>query len=65
MLQVRVVNAFRMGLEADSFDRYSLSSAYSQHSLRTLALRKAASTAHADSLTHTHSVDDGLSPGVL
>lgn len=62
--QVRVVNAFRMGLEADSFDRYSLSSAYSQHSLRTLAMRRAASTAHADSLAPTHSVD-GLSTGVL
>jgi Ca2+ transporting ATPase len=35
--QIRVVNAFRMGLEAaDSFDKRSLSSIHSQYSLHTL-----------------------------
>lgn len=38
-LQIRVVNAFRMGLEADSFDKRSLSSLHSQHSLQNLRLQ--------------------------
>jgi Ca2+ transporting ATPase len=45
--QIRVVNAFRMGLDADSFDKRSLSSLHSQHSLQNLrmqALKK--STSH-------------------
>lgn len=44
--QIRVVNAFRMGLDADSFDKRSLSSLQSQHSIQNLrlqALKKSAS----------------------
>jgi Ca2+ transporting ATPase len=44
--QIRVVNAFRMGLDADSFDKRSLSSLHSQHSLqnlRMLVLKKSTS----------------------
>ncbi len=36
--QIRVVNAFRMGLDADSFDKRSLSSLQSQHSLQNLPI---------------------------
>ena len=46
-LQIRVVNAFRMGIDgADSFDKRSLSSLHSQHSLQNMrlqALKKSAS----------------------
>ena len=38
-LQIRVVNAFRMGLEADSFDKRSLSSLHSQQSIQNLRLQ--------------------------
>jgi Ca2+ transporting ATPase len=44
--QIRVVNAFRMGLDADSFEKRSLSSLQSQHSitnLRLQAMKKSAS----------------------
>lgn len=37
--QIRVVNAFRMGLDADSFDKRSLSSLHSQHSLQNLRMQ--------------------------
>ena len=37
--QIRVVNAFRMGLDADSFDKRSLSSLQSQHSLQNLRMQ--------------------------
>ena len=37
--QIRVVNAFRMGLEADSFDKRSLSSIQSQHSIQNLRMQ--------------------------
>ena len=37
--QIRVVNAFRMGLEADSFDKRSLSSIQSQHSIPNLRMQ--------------------------
>ena len=49
VFQIRVVNAFRMGLEADSFDKRSLSSLHSQHSLQNIrlqALKK--SSSHSD-----------------
>lgn len=36
--QIRVVNAFRMGLDADSFDKRSLSSLQSHHSLTNLRM---------------------------
>ena len=39
VFQIRVVNAFRMGLEADSFDKRSLSSLHSQHSMQNLRLQ--------------------------
>jgi len=39
VFQIRVVNAFRMGLEADSFDKRSLSSLHSQHSLQNIRLQ--------------------------
>jgi hypothetical protein len=46
--QIRVVNAFRMGADVDSFDKRSLSSLHSHHSvanLRLAALRKSMSGA--------------------
>jgi hypothetical protein len=47
-IQIRVVNAFRMGLDgADSFDRRSLSSLQSQYSLHHV--RSAAAIAAANS----------------
>ena len=39
VFQIRVVNAFRMGLEADSFDKRRLSSLHSQHSMQNLRLQ--------------------------
>ena len=39
VFQIRVVNAFRMGLDADSFDKRSLSSLHSQHSLQNLRMQ--------------------------
>ena len=41
VLQIRVVNAFRMGLEADSFDKRSLSSLHSQQSIQNWRLQQA------------------------
>ena len=39
VFQIRVVNAFRMGLEADSFDKRSLSSIQSHHSLQNMRMQ--------------------------
>lgn len=39
IFQIRVVNAFRMGLDADSFDKRSLSSLNRQHSLQNLRMQ--------------------------
>lgn len=57
--QIRVVNAFRMGLEADSFDKRSLSSLQSQHSLalRNLQLIKKSASQDPD-VSFTRSFSD-------
>lgn len=46
--QIRVVNAFRMGLDADSFDKRSLSSLQSQHSLQNLRMQVLKKSASSD-----------------
>jgi len=46
--QIRVVNAFRMGVDADSFDKRSLSSLHSQHSLQNMRLQAMKKSASQD-----------------
>jgi len=60
-LQIRVVNAFRMGLDgADSFEKRSLSSVHSHLSL--YALRNAVALAAAAASEQKRATDDPGSP---
>ena len=58
--QIRVVNAFRMGLDADSFDKRSLSSLQSQHSLQNLRMQvlKKSASSDAEVSVNRSNVDD-------
>ena len=47
-MQIRVVNAIRMGVDADSFDKRSLSSLHSQHSLQNMRLQAMKKSASQD-----------------
>jgi len=54
--QIRVVNAFRMGLDADSFEKRSLSSLQSQHSLYLQMIKK--STSQDPEVSFTRGLSD-------